>query len=80
MLQQKEKEIAKTFPEESLEVQERDNRESDDLEMYMKSLQERIAEDVTFLYNENCCKDSAKGIDKAFVAIVQSRQFGTLPF
>ena len=75
MSQQKEKEIAKTFTEESLEVQETDNREGDDLDMYMKSLQERIAEDVTFLYNENCCKVMAKGIDKAFVAIVQSRQF-----
>ena len=43
VLQQKEKEIAKSFPEESTEVEEIDNGERVDLEKYMKSLQEQIA-------------------------------------
>ena len=60
VLQQKEKEIAKPFPEESTEVEEIDNGERDDLEKYMKSLQEQIAQDVTFSYNEKCCKGMAK--------------------
>ena len=60
VLQQKQKEIAKSFPEESTEVEEIDNRERVDLEKYMKSLQEQIAQDVTFLYSEKCCKDMAK--------------------
>ena len=60
VLQQKEKEIAKSFPEESTEVEEIDNGERVDLEKYMKSLQEQIAQDVNFLYNEKCCKDMAK--------------------
>ena len=60
MLLQKEKEIGKTFPEEFTEVEEIDNGEHDDLEMYMKSLQEQIAQVVNFLYNEKRCKDMVK--------------------
>ena len=60
MLLQKEKETGKTFPEESTEVEEIDSGERDDLEMYMKSLQEQIAQVVNFLYNEKCRKDMVR--------------------
>ena len=60
LLQQKVKEIAKTFPDESMEVEEIDNGECNDFEKYMKSLQEQIVQDVTFLNNEKCGKDMAK--------------------